>query len=296
MNIFKRYLPFYSFIFLSLLLFLGGCDIVNPDEEIPSYIHVRPFNFVQKSSQEGTADQKITEVWLTADGEFLGAYDLPATIPILKSGDVNIRLEAGIRDNGISTLPEIYPFFEPFERVVALQPAEVDTIQPVTSYQSDVVFGFVEDFERSGSIFNEELDGDTATVIVNTTTEVFEGNRSGLIQLDTGASLIKVATDFDQLFSELQSRKIFVYLELNYKTEAEIAFGLIGHDGNSSIPREIFEPILFPNEAWNKIYLNLSEVAFTIDSEGVQVVLLSGLSGGQASARVLIDNVKLLYF
>jgi hypothetical protein len=61
---------------LAMLLFfvwLSSCDIINPDETIPTTIHLEPFTFLAGPGQ-GSAMNKISEVWVTANGNILGAF------------------------------------------------------------------------------------------------------------------------------------------------------------------------------------------------------------------------------
>ncbi|NJL74770.1 MAG: hypothetical protein HC892_06765 [Saprospiraceae bacterium] len=62
-----------------------SCDLINPAESIPAYLYITPFEFeIENTLRQGTGDQKITEAWVSIDGEFLGTYSLPALVPILK--------------------------------------------------------------------------------------------------------------------------------------------------------------------------------------------------------------------
>ncbi|MEM1325127.1 MAG: hypothetical protein AAGI23_04185 [Bacteroidota bacterium] len=286
-----------GFIALCLTLQLASCELVNPEEAIPAYIQIDTIQFVNNSAARGTAQQKIVEAWVTVDDDFLGTYDLPATIPVLKSGAANVIVRPGIKDNGIGSLSEIYTFFRPFETSVTLSPTETAILQPSTSYISDINFAFVEDFESGVNWFTDDLDGDSVTVIQTTTEDVFEGNQSGVIRLTSANPIVEVATDFGRQFRDLQTKGVEVYLEMHYKTDVELAIGAIGHQEGVFTPEEkIYEPILFPKSDWNKVYLNLSQAVFTLQSVGFQITFLAGLDPGQESGDIYIDNIKLIHF
>ena len=105
---------------LCLIVQLTSCEIINPEEAIPAYIQIDTIQFINNSVAEGTAEQKIVEAWVNVDDDFLGTYDLPASIPVLKSGAANVIVRPGIKDNGIGSLSEIYTFFEPYEASIEL--------------------------------------------------------------------------------------------------------------------------------------------------------------------------------
>ncbi len=274
---------------------MAACEIINPEESIPAYIHIEPFE-VTTALTQGSTSSKITEAWLTVDGDFLGAYSLPADIPVLKEGEVELRIEAGIKDNGITATPEIYPFYMPYITQATLKPAESIDILPRAVYRNGIDFAMLEDFEQPPYFFTQDIDGNLNTRVTPSSEDVFEGSRSGKITLTPENNIIEVATDFARPFKEVNKDGIYVYLELNYKTDTQIAFGLIGNHSGNQLPEVFYQPILFPKEEWNKIYLNLSEVVFSLDAETYQVAILAQLPAEMEEAHIWLDNVKLIHF
>ena len=177
---FRYFLPACLVCFL-----LSGCDIINPAEDIPAYLFVEAFTLETDPETEGSNSARITEVWLTIDGQFRGAYSLPALIPVLKNGEAQVRLDAGIKENGVTATPDIYPFYEPWEGVVNLTPEVIDTIKPVIGYRDNAKFAFIEAFETNGHIFQNILQGESENRIQLTEADVFEGNSSGTFFADT---------------------------------------------------------------------------------------------------------------
>ena len=57
----------------------------------------------------------ISDCWVTFNGLFLGAYEMPSNIPVQMSGDINARISPGIKVNGVSSNRIIYPFYKEFE-------------------------------------------------------------------------------------------------------------------------------------------------------------------------------------
>ncbi len=92
-------------IVLVSLLSLSSCDIFNKDEEPVSFIRVSDFTLTTNGASEGSASENIGDVWLSLDGELLGAYEMPIDIPVIHEGPAQIRAFAGIKENGISTKP-----------------------------------------------------------------------------------------------------------------------------------------------------------------------------------------------
>lgn len=275
---------------LAVVAIVTSCDIINPTEEIPSYVYVDSIRF-ETGPLEGSNSSKITEVWFYAGGEFLGAYGMPAKIPVLMEGETEIIIFPGIRDNGILSMPDIYPFYTRQTIFIDLDPAKIDTIEPLTAYQAETQFAFIEDFE-SAHLFIDDQDEDPETEMIITNTEVFEGTGSGRITLTNDHDLIEVATI--TRYSEVPTNGSPVYLEMNYMNEVTFAVGLIGHQAGM-IPATYYIITLRPRDFWNKIYINLTEALNQSDLAEYQIVFLSSLDEDLDEGNIYLDNIKFLY-
>ncbi|RME96236.1 MAG: hypothetical protein D6772_12140 [Bacteroidetes bacterium] len=277
-----------------LLISQWSCDLINPEEPIPAYLRIEPFTLSTTASQ-GPNTENIKQGWLFVNGEFLGAYDLPAEVPVLAVGLSSIRIEAGIHDNGISTTPDIYPFYEPYEEEAELVPGETTVLSPSTRYLSRTKFAFIEDFE-DGAVehFTEAITGG-----VNLEVEqdmVRSGQFAGRFSLlDSLRPIVEIATAEE--FSGLQGNGVFVYLEIDYLAEAPVFWGVAGErDAISGLERYI-EPGFAPKAEWNKIYLNLSQDIFNSQLETYKIIMQALLREEDPdSANVYLDNIKLVHF
>ena len=294
-----------TYLYFTLLLFAAacssGCDLINPEEPIPGYIHIPEVSVQANLAAEGSASYNLTEVWVNVNGNFVGAYPIPATIPILDEGDVEIAIQAGIKDNGVSGTPEIYPFYAPYVERSTLGPNSTDTIRPVFEYLDQTKFAFIEDFEGGAQVFEDVRLGEPDQLSISAE-DVFEGSGSLKITLDSTSSILEVATNirYADIVSALTST---VYLEVNYKSDVPVIFGLVSYDANA-LPGQgetTFDPGFNPSGEWNKIYFNLSAMAVESGKTEHQVILqafipVSGQSLTRNQAVVRLDNIKLLHF
>lgn len=286
---------------LILLFSFGACDVINPAEDIPAYLHVEAFDF-EVSPAQGTGNQKITEGWVYVNGDFLGAYSLPATLPVLATGDTDVFIDPGIQDNGISATPDIYTFLKRYSTTITFEPQREDTIRPVTGYASNANFVFIEGFESNQHFFKEDLDNNEASKIELTTSDVFEGNSSALIRLDRDNPLAEVGSIRVDEYSPFGGTA--VYIEMNYKTDVPIALGWIGYDGFGIQQNVIIDRGVNSSGEWKKIYFNFSEVIneFRItDVASYQLIIQAAIpieNGDFAldEANVLLDNIKMIQF
>ena len=265
-----------------------GCEVSGP---VPAYVRVEKFDLTTTPSQ-GTDSEKITEGWFFADGEFLGAYTLPADIPVIADGLTTIRVNPGIKVNGIISTPDIYDFYERHVVDLDLTPGVTETISPTTQYTDFSVFAFLEDFETSNA-FVDDLDGNDQTRVETVgPDEAFEGARSGYIRLTEENSLIEVASL--PVLTTIPTNGSDVFLELNYKNNVEFALGLTG--SAPGLPQtSAVVIVLRPQEDWNKLYLELGPTLLASRLPGYQIFITALHSPVNEESEIYFDNFKLIY-
>lgn len=295
----KQNSPSLFIIAIAACLF-AGCDIINPEEPVPAYLHLPGVSVQTAEAVEGTASSNITEAWVSVNGDFVGAYALPATLPVIAEGTAEVIVQAGVKDNGLGSTPDIYPFFNNFEVVTELQPNIADTIRPVFEYSENTQFAFIEPFEEGAHIF-EEIRRGSINQMSQETDGAFEG-RSLRIELDTTASIIEAAT-LDRYTGLTSNTTTSVYLEVNYKSDIPVTFGIIGHQagGLPGAGEAVFLSGFNPSGEWKKIYFNLSVAVVESRLSEFQIVFQAAIPVEQGQfardeAVVMMDNIKLLHF
>jgi hypothetical protein len=292
-----------NFFFLPALIlvaaFLSSCEIINPEEPVPGYLHI-PSVRVETTGDEGSASSNISEAWVSVNGSFVGAYSLPATLPVLEEGVSEVVVQAGVKDNGLGNSPDIYPFFANFETQVDIGPNTTDTIRPVFRYSDNTKFAFIEDFDDGAQIFSEIRRGSSSQISF-AEDDAFEG-RSLRINLDTSAAIVEAAT-FERYENLTGPFTTSVYLEVDYKSDIPVTFGIIGFDGAGTIGngQAIFLSGFNASGEWKKIYFNLSAAVVESGLDEYQIVFqaLIPIENGQFvrnEAEVLMDNIKLVHF
>ena len=283
----------YNFyLFLAFTFAFLSCD--KEDEPIPAYIKINPISLTTNNDQ-GSDSENIEYAFLYVDDEFIGGFFIPTTVPVLKSGDVSIIIDPGVKANGVSFNPDIYPFYKRYEATIRLNPGETYEINAGTTYRDNVKFPILEEFESTNHIFSDDIDGNTATFIDVTNNMAFEGS-SGIIRLDSDNSNIIFGSDFNRNdLSELPKNGTPVWLEINYKTDTEILFGVIGYDAFGN-PQSYPDFGVNPSAEWKKIYFDLSQFVFDERFVAFQIIGAAANREGRAESNIYLDNIKLLYF
>ncbi len=283
-----------------LLFFFPSCAWLDPEDPIPAYLRVEPFVLQTDARSQGSASAAITETWLKINGDFLGVYALPADIPLLDAAGATISLEAGIKENGIGATPEIYPFYQPFTLKAEMSPQQPQKVNPLIRYRPETRFSLLEGFENSGHQFQVLVSGKESGRIQTSAAGAFEGNASGLILLSSDNPSVELATT--SRYSGLTARGAFVYLEVDYQSEAPVSFGVIATPRGGGSSRIQYIAGFNPSDTWKKIYFNLSSVFPGSDSEDYQIILRAAIpfktdgTLSRTNARILLDNIKLVHF
>lgn len=284
----------FNYILLGILAIsswpIGGCDFFDEEEPVPSYIYIDTI-FLSTETGQGTNRHSVTDAWVSVGADLVGAFPLPALIPVLETGEQEVTVFGGVLQNGIGATRDVYPFYTRYTVAKNLIPGQIDTIRPTVKYSDNLVFLSMEDFETS-NIISDEIDGNNNTKINFSTTEVFEGNRSGHIVLSGNDNYIETGTN---LFYEFPTTPDRVYLELHYKNDIAFEVGIAGKSNNYF--ERFYKVGVLPSSEWKKIYIDFSNDVtsmMTNSAEEFQVVFRA-LDTGNTATNIYLDNIKLIY-
>ena len=82
--------------YLLILLVLSSCQKEDTGG-IPTYLKIDNITL-----DEGNTTSNITDAWVYVNGQLQGVYELPAKFPVLEQGNTDIKVYAGIKNNGIA--------------------------------------------------------------------------------------------------------------------------------------------------------------------------------------------------
>jgi hypothetical protein len=270
------------------LLFLSSCK---KEELIPSYIYIDKIDVNTTYEIDGSNSHKITDAWIYVDDDLVGAFELPARVPVLKSGTHTIKVKAGIKVNGIANSRSYYPFYEAYTTTAELIPEKIDTLHPTVTYVEGKI-KWKEDFEEGGISLEKFLNSDTTFIKTTNPADAFEGNY---------AAMVKLTSDFDKVITVSKDKFTIpqtnsaVFLEMNYKTDVELFIGLYGKIPGGTT-QQFLTIVLNPNNQWNKIYINLTYSAnFTYNTTDFQVFFAAEKPEAQTTGTIYLDNIKLLH-
>jgi hypothetical protein len=286
-----------TLLVLAMTLTLCACNLINPEEQIPAYLHIPAFAFSADESTDGTSSENITEIWAYTGAVNLGAFSLPADIPILEDGAVNLSLRAGIRANGISATRIVYPFYSQYNTTVMLERGVVDTIAPEFTYKDDLYFPLIVDFDEF-PVFATESDSEVEFERITDQNEVFEGAGCGFALIGEDQNIFRASTNEQQLVLPHNKQ---CFLEMDYKCNNTFAVGLYAI--NSAGSEKHLALIINPTSdaagvpQWNKIYVELLPITgATLSATEYEIYIESIKEAGNSEARLYFDNIKVIHY
>lgn len=286
----KKLLIILSFIYM--IAIYSSCNIINPDETIPSYIKIEKIDKVTNSLTEGSNSEKISDAWVFVNDQLIGIFELPCLIPVLQSGNSKISIQAGIKVNGISALRFPYPFYRFYVTQAQLTPDSITTLEPEIAYFEDVNFAYRANFDDpSGITLEPTVNSDTSIVVINDPSRVFEGNGSAYAVLTRDSTVMSFQST---VVMNLPKNGRTVYLEMDYKVNDIFDVGLISITPTNTFSRASLT--LNPTQGWNKVYVNLTENAsLATDATGYRLFFRAERTTGSPPLELFLDNLKVVY-
>ncbi|MDK2909363.1 MAG: hypothetical protein PWR20_930 [Bacteroidales bacterium] len=286
-------------IFL-FFLHLASCDKFEGEQTIPAYLRIDSIALKTMSPAQGSANSRITDAWVYINEQLIGAFELPATIPILSQGSCRLKIKPGIRLDGMVQLRSYYPMYTDIERNITLTPDEITLVtgQEIngkqtlyTTYNEKVQFVWAENFEDSNLALDTVSQSETDFQLTTEVSETFEGQHSGKIILTKDKDM------FESWSSEslsLPRNGYPVFLEMNYRCTNTFTVGIVAIGADDLIQSPILN--LSPTDKWNKIYINLTpNVSSTTTGLKFQIFLGALLDENLEQGTIWIDNLKLVY-
>ena len=281
-------------LYVVLLGLLAACIKNNPN---PSWIEVNPFVLESNpalSGAEGQLSQDFRDVWLYVDDQMVGCFQTPFKIPILKDGNVNIKLYPAIRNNGIATDKKIYPFMNVYEINAELIKDQTLTINPKTSYVNNANF-WIEDFEDASIKLQDDPNTSVASLFVSSDNLTpFNGFNYGKVVLNAIDS-VWVANTTEQL-AIAKNKPCF--MEVDYYNTNRFVQGFLALNTNGSFYQDNagFNLQALNTIKWKKMYIELTElIGNSANGSNFIQTFKANLEEGQAETFICIDNIKIIY-
>lgn len=274
-----------------LILWLGSCEKFEGDQTVPAYISIDSIALQINDPEEGTASQNITDAWVYIDENLVGIYQLPAHFPVLSSGKHRMTILPGIKRDGIGTTRVTYPFYSMINSNVTLaQDSTAHFSLLKTTYETTTRFIWEEDFEDV-SISMDTTKKSNVGIELTQGSLTFEGNHSGMIQMDSANSFFEVVThnQFPIPVGEP------IYLEMNFNTNNAFNVGVFILGAAYTVYQVPIITLVPTNNSWKKIYIDLSYTLNAYPGTSYFKVYMGNFKDPAVDhALILFDNLKVV--
>jgi len=293
--------PFVPLYAVLIILVGWSCNAIDRDEPIPSYLHITEFELsVPGDNSQGSSAADIRDVWLDVNGQAVGVFEVPVTVPVLDNNeDLFVLAQAGVRNNGRSDNRIRYPFYKIHRDTLKRMEGALDTIRPVITYIDGAIFPWLEDFEDR--TISMEIQSDISSIdtfrLTGDSTEVYNYNSKNRFSayLDLGSGEQNVECWSIPTFDFPRGRA--VYLEVHYRTDVLLTFGIIPMDNDIQAGRVSILTLKETGNQWNKAYISLGEDLNNQNYDGMDFkVFMSAFNDGtKVNPKVFIDNIKVIH-
>ncbi|MBX7050788.1 MAG: hypothetical protein K1X54_02000 [Flavobacteriales bacterium] len=280
------------YVLLAALIFTG-CRVTDPDEQEPSFIYIDDVHVIT-TSEQGSASHNITEVWVYANDDIVGIFDVPAVVPVLKAGKTKISVYGGIKNNGLGSTRIKYPFYAAFDTSIVLNALSEHHLSAKISYSANADVDNRRNFETTNYFVSGPNNQASLDVIYDPVLAV-NGNKYCSIALDANESYLHYIDDLDL---DVTAGSIS-FLEMDYSCDNSFTCGVyVIQDGNTEkYPVLTLVPTtsitgLFPT--WNKIYLDLGGIAGSYPNADNFRFYVEANAYESTTPTILLDNIKVV--
>src|SRR5688572_516708 len=278
----------------------SGCEIINPTEDTPSYLKINNITVdpVRSATESfGSPSANISDAWVYANGKQIGGFELPATVPILESGPVEITVLSGVYADGMKTARFPYAFYQQFDKTIELEPGQVTELNPEVKFNDRVKFPLDINEDFTGKAEFQIIPNNPYTLDKNTDTLTdfkFANGSVGVIYANPAT--VQPAIIESNFNGKLPVDGTPVFLEFDYKASVDFKVGVVVTK-NSLTYRDPGILNVTKRGEWNKIYLNLTDDATGPENAGGTFkVFFEMPASANPKDYIALDNIRLLHF
>lgn len=278
-----------------------SCEKFEGSQTVPAYLTIDTIGLKVEEGIQGSASANITDAWVYIDDQLIGAFELPATIPVLVSGQHKVFVRPGIILNGMLSLRTYYPFYNPITKTLRFAPDSITSLPKqlyngksavYTSYTEKSHLAWMENFDDQTLTIDTTSDSNVAFELTSgVDPNLFEGQYSGKILLTSDTCVFEAVTNEDYALPQLAAP---VFLEINYKGTNSFTIGVFAITSDQVIQQPVVD--IFPKAQWNKIYVNLTSVVSSFTKANKFSIFIGATKDADVTTgEIYIDNLKLVY-
>lgn len=272
-------------------LFWSSCNIINPEEEIPTYLRI---DSISVEDENGVPiSSKITGASVSYSNSsavnLVGVFRLPMYIPVLADMDGEVIILPSIDVDASPYNLITYPFLAKITKEFPMKPGDTVNLGTLkTKYLSNFTEKLDEDFEQGG--ISMDIDPDSLAEWSPETTIVRDGDYSGKFEVHGTQKVTYFVIPKDLL---LRFNKQ-TYIELDYRGNVDMGIVLMYIEQGSTLFKEYGLLGLRQKDDWNKAYINITDNIGSIGETTYRLGFKVIREATDPDAVFYLDNIKIL--
>jgi hypothetical protein len=212
---------------------------------------------------------------------------------VIGSGNQQITIFAGIKNNGIGTTRIRYPFMATYDTVLSLNGLQEYRLNPVFRYAENAQIDDTRNFE-TGNTFVSGSGNQGSIELIDDSQIAADGNRC--VKATMGNPGFMQFIDNTNLTMDAGNT---VFLEMDYSCNNTFGVGVyVQQDGNSAkVPVLYLTPT---NEnagsvpTWNKVYIDFGAIAIQYPLADYYRIYFESNANESSSPTFFLDNLKIV--
>lgn len=292
-------------LLLALMVLFVQCDEFKGEQEIPAYVKIEGFNLVENPElgipqEEDFLTSDIRDVWVYVDNDFVGAFPLPCSVPILKQGRHKVDIRPGVLYNGMHATREAYPFYTTIVDTLDLVPGKEivfprkDIMYNAEKSQFPNLYELFEDPYPNFQLATNAAEETEKMAMVVSSDSVRYGNACGAIYYNSNGKNKYITID-----SIYCTNKNGTVLEIDYHSNIPFEVGVYGKRTTASASEYVSAIRLNPNaeKGWQKVYVLLNKVWGMLDYPVYYKFYFEAFNPEEKTNTFIhIDNVKVVHY
>lgn len=294
----------YFVFVLSVGIMLTGCDLFNPEEELPIYVSIEDPLVEIRAQPSLFSAAGIKDAWVFLQNEQIGVFEMPVVVPVLPNeSGTTLRIGGGVFETGLSGFRLEYPFWDDVNLSLdGALPLDTVVVRPRFRYfprDTSLVYAYEAGFEGGSTNIESLTPTSNHTTIQVSTEDKFVGLQSGKVNFTSTRFQFEGVSP---LLSLPQTGFNDIWCEVSYRNDIPFTVLMVGLAPGSPIEVELPTNVVFssPNE-WNTAYIHLNDLARSLPAGAVFKLIFraSSLEAGTSSGRngfLFLDHIRLIHF
>jgi hypothetical protein len=282
------YIPFWLLLFA-----IAGCSEDFPQRDL-RYIEVNQLK-METTEEQGSNKHNFKEVWAYANGNYIGAFQMPAKIPVLGEGETLLSFFPGYRLYGLADFPDNYPFGLRYDTLIDLSQAPAFLpLEPIVRINPTAKVRLSENFE-SGNTFTFRFTQENSTTLTIYEGDAFDGTKCGRALLTKEKFLLQQGNSV--IINDFPINGVPAMIEVSYKSDVPLGIGIMGYYPSGNDLRFV-KVIMFPRSEWNRVYVPIEDELRELRFTGIRVLIEAAydFSSDKEIQEVLVDEIKFIHF